>query len=465
MSTEPQKPEPREVLTAEELWGQVEDLLEIAVQRGLEAASQRTRPVRHTQRVLTTNPQVTEGVDDFIREEMRQLLEADILPVGDNDDEGMFEEEVHREIIKKALVSLKSETLRNLAQELGVDKRGKVEHVAERIARVYRFDQHSIADLIVEHADEPEPARRFLDRLFPIATLPSLQSLCEELRWAMGRYVRVGLARWFAIQAVELSDSTLRIEGMIRSYKAFVTQEDDKPTLGSSVSEVPVAVAIHQDHRFVHVERADASAARSCLRALNAISKLGYQDSLPLPSPSFPDDLGIFDPHTVLILDAIYNRLPHADAHKPNLTVAKFRMQPGEDDAQELEEEERPSLRAVRFEGRHLLDSVPACQLIALEGRALVDLSLVVGVDSGQDGEEVRLPIRLSIERDHLAVMTGYGLRPKLAENFHETFIRLLERAVIDGVLDRHRLGSLARRIHSFAVAEEPADRPRMLEQ
>jgi hypothetical protein len=462
MSTKPNKP--TEVLTAKDLTSQVDDLIAIAVERGREAAAQLTKPARRTQRVLTTNVRVTEGADEFLRDELRQVLESEVMPVVEaSGGQGMFDDEVRREIVKKALVTLKAETLRRLAQEMGLDKRGKVEQVAERIARAYKYDYDSVASLIVDNSDEPEPERRFLDRLFPVAAMPPLEQLSDELHWAAERYVRVGIARWFAVDSIELAGTALRVTGHIRSLKAFVSEQEEEPTLTSAPTDAPVAVDFQEGCGFVRVEGIDVSSARSALRAIKAISALELEERLPLPFASHLGVLGTLDPHTIPMLDVIHNRLSRAEVRRPNLTIAKFRMRAVSEEELDEDDAERPSLKSVRFEGRHLLDSVSACQLIALDARALVDLSLVVGVDLAQD-EEARFPIRVAFEQDHAAVMTGYGLHPKVSEVLHSKLIDVVEHAITDGVLDEHRLGTLAERIHAFALAEEPADRATMLD-
>jgi len=162
------------------------------------------------------------------------------------------------------------------------------------------------------------------------------------------------------------------------------------------------------------------------------------------------------------MLDLIDNRLAAASATEPNLTVARFQMERDPSDARS-EEGDRPTLREVRFEGDHLLDSVVACRLIAIDARALLDLSLRVSfTDAGP--ELARFPVRIGLERDHAIVVTGYGRhQPRASANLHRGLMRAVERAFEEGVVNAKRLESLAERISAFARGNQEAEHATML--
>jgi hypothetical protein len=165
------------------------------------------------------------------------------------------------------------------------------------------------------------------------------------------------------------------------------------------------------------------------------------------------------------MLDLIYNRVPFAGTTSPNLTAAKFRMEKEAAELESQEDADRPSLRSVRFEGRHLLDSIAACRLIARDARALVDISMTVGFSVGHDEEEIRFPIRFVLEQDHVAVMTGFGLIPQFARTLHDKLIKGAESTIEEGIANLERLEDLAERILAFSASEVPPDRARMLQE
>jgi len=149
---------------------------------------------------------------------------------------------------------------------------------------------------------------------------------------------------------------------------------------------------------------------------------------LPMSNQAFEGPLGSFAPISVFMLDFIYNRLAKAHAFEPNLTVAQFAVDRREAGVS-AEEGDRPRLKEVRFEGDYLLDSLAACQTIALEGRALIDLSLRASFGS-QEPPPARFPVRLSIERDHVLVLTGFGRsQPELSGDLQTNIIRAVERS------------------------------------
>jgi hypothetical protein len=165
------------------------------------------------------------------------------------------------------------------------------------------------------------------------------------------------------------------------------------------------------------------------------------------------------------MLDALANRLREARLVAPNLTVARFRV--GDTPVDTDDEDEvvrRPSLRAVRFEGDHLLDSAPACKLLAEEGRELVDIAMHIDVPAGNGSETTRFPARVAVDRDHALVMTGFGTRrPELSVGLQRTLVDSVTAELRDGFADPARLQRLCERILERARAESPVTRADML--
>lgn len=117
----------------------------------------------------------------------------------------------------------------------------------------------------------------------------------------------------------------------------------------------------------------------------------------------------------------------------------------------------------VRFEGDHLLDSVAACRLIAIDGRALIDLSLRVSFSEGH-GKPARFPVRIGLERDHAVVLTGFGAhQPTASAALHRNLLHAVERGFDDGVANTKRLQGLAEKIAASARLNQETEHATML--
>ena len=164
-------------------------------------SSRRVDALRSKQkgRVFRSNPRKA-NIDEFVSERMRQVLEDELVPAKPVEGARLDEAEVNRETIKKALVRLKADRLRQVARASEVDVGGNLIDLAERIGWHYRWDDEAIARLILEYEPEPRVERAHSDRLFPLLEVPDLDYVDRRLDYVHGRYIRVGLARWFVFQ-------------------------------------------------------------------------------------------------------------------------------------------------------------------------------------------------------------------------------------------------------------------------
>jgi hypothetical protein len=138
-----------------------------------------------------------------------------------------------------------------------------------------------------------------------------------------------------------------------------------------------------------------------------------------------------------------------------NLSVAKFESPEGRG-----ERGLRPAVRAVRFEGQHILSSAQACQLL-VDVRALVDVSFFLRWQPTPDRSHV-LPVRVALQQDHVTILTGFGTeRPRIANDLQRELVKRVLQALERGPRDISELEALARRISKRAQVEggvEPAD-------
>jgi len=450
------------VVAAEEFAADVAALMEFAQQRGAEARQVRTDTPK--QRVITTELPAKPDIRDALADELRGVLETEIVPAVEGGDR-LFELERQLEIQKKALLAVKRSRLSELARSMNLAKRGTSEELAERIVKALGHDEEQIARLIIENVDEPEPERRFADRVFPVAEALDTNAVAERLSWALGRYVRIGVARWVVFEEMDQNEDGLSITAALFSYSAGVETTNGNVNLRATPSTSTIHLKLLTGHSAVHIQHAGLNQSRGILKALEAVSSVRRLGYLGFSSPGLSGPLATFDRSTVLMLDLIYNRVPFAGTTSPNLTAAKFRMEKETAANEAREDPDRPTLRSVRFEGRHLLDSIVACRLIARDARALVDISMTVGMSISRDEDEIRFPIRFVLEQDHVAVMTGFGLVPQFARTLHDKLIAGAESTIEDGVANLERLEDLAERIHAFSSSEVPPDRASMLRQ
>lgn len=404
-------------------------------------------------------PDVTAALGDVLR----AALEDEVVPATEVASESeIVAWELDRELIKKALIGLKRDELRTIAASHNLDVRGNAEHLASVIARAYAWDEEAIARLVLEHEPEPSPERGHVSRLIPIAAPPDVGDLARRLEYVRGRYVRVAVARWFVFESIRVQGESVDLVGRVRAYQASVDERVEAPQLARSHREDQVRIRINGTSAVVQVDGASATTANSVMRALHATTELTPVNAVPLRQPILEGVAASFAGESLFLLDVLFNRLATAGLSEPNLTVARFRLRDTPDDIEDDDATRRPRLKAVRFEGDHLLDSVTACRLLAREARPLVDVSLRAAAD---EDPTARYPIRIAIERGHVLLMTGYGTRkPELSASVHAALRHELISEIEQGIAKPQQLARLANRIMERSRAEQPVEHADMFD-
>jgi hypothetical protein len=249
----------------------------------------------------------------------------------------------------------------------------------------------------------------------------------------------------------------IAVDVTLRSYKAFVDEIGEEPNLGSTPSSRDASVVLRDGHDLLITEDADPNTARTVARGVAGVINATFAEGLALSTPT-RGRLAGFDPRTVLLLDLIYSRLDVVGVGERNLTIARFVTDKGDEHVVSPEEAGEHSLKAVRLEGHHLLDSNQACELIAKRGRGLVDMSLWVAVPKLMiDGGTVPwFPMRFTVERDHLAILTGFGRHShEHSLGLHQDVVKQAEAALVDGPADVAELENLAVKIAAVAESGE----------
>src|SRR5262249_45411912 len=150
----------------------------------------------------------------------------------------------------------------------------------------YKYDKQEIAQLILDNEEEPEADRGHADRMFPLAEPIELGPTIDRLTLVVGRFVRVGVARWFLIERLEEFAKRLTVEGTLHTYRTFVStelEEDEAveadesgtvedPTevarLDATPTDIPVKITVVDGRRSLRVHANSVTTARAATRAL-----------------------------------------------------------------------------------------------------------------------------------------------------------------------------------------------------
>jgi hypothetical protein len=383
--------------------------------------------------------QAEAAIRGFLEEETLAVLE----PEGPR---GIAEHELHREVIKKALVGLKSSVLREVARTRGVQPAGKLDDLAQQVAASYGWDEAEIARLVLDYAEDPRATDGGpTTRLFVFEAPVDLARADNRLSYVDGRYYRTDIAKWFTFERHRRADSTITIIGNLLTYRAQVDAvEEGKLSAAHEMSQA--SLDIREGGRVGRVHGAkNQSVARSMMAAFKVATGMNFLDYVP--NSGFGDGLKAHSlhPSTVFLLDLVTYGLRGHMFRQRNPILARFRFSRAE--ASYLEEGasqaavRKPSLKAVRFEGANLLDSTTACGLMWTEGRPLVDLTVEVAVTDADAGNMVvsRVPIRIALEKDHVLVATGLSSDAGITSDVHRRVVEQVELAITEGVSHEHR--------------------------
>ncbi len=247
-----------------------------------------------------------------------------------------------------------------------------------------------IARLVLEHEPEPSAERGHVERLFPLVEAPALADVERRLGYVASRYPR-GCARWFVFDKATVSEEAVTVTGSVRAYNASVDTLSAEPTLSAAPSEAPVELVLRREEALLIARRCTAQIARAAVNALRTATKVRPLGHIPYHVAQLDGSAAALAAPSLFLLDVLADRLRRAGLGPPNLAVARFKL--GEMTVEADDEiVRRPTLRAVRFEGDHLLDSTAACRLLAEEGRALVDVAVHIDLANSDAGAPTRFP-------------------------------------------------------------------------
>jgi hypothetical protein len=364
--------------------------------------------------------------------------------------------EQDREIAKRGLLHIKLQTLRRIAKDLGVPDGGNLENVTDAIARELGDDREKIAKLIVTYEEEPPSERNFTTRIFQLrdgsSDLPALE---RRLSYITGRYVRTGIARWFIVGGVQASASLLRLDGTFRTFRADATERGEDLTLTSDEQNASARLLLRSGDPFAEVEAKGEAESRAAIAAFEGSTPLRRLGLLTPPREPLRGELATWHNQSVLLIDLLQSRFRSGHIEILDLNIAGFKTERTSRRKKTGEEEESAvRIKAVRFEGRHLLDSRPACELLS-SGQHLVQLGMTVRF-TADTGDEHLLPLTVKLASDHVVVLTGFGVvSPQIARELHRTATDGIRKALRSGLADPASLDRLATAVRERAGSEE----------
>jgi hypothetical protein len=440
------------VISSEQLDSELRELVQEATRYGkraeraaIEAGIEATPSLREPEDPMRLVAGLREALEDDLTVAHTVGVDSEIEPT-----------EQDHEIAKRALVHIRLPALRQIARDLRIPDSGNLDAVTDAIARELRGDKVAIAELVVRYEDEPAPERNFTSRLFQLREGSSdLRSLSGRLSRITGRYIRTGIARWFIIRSVETARGQLRLSGVFRFFRADATELDEDLTLMAVEQSAPANLILKAEEAIAEIEAKGEAESKAMMTAFEGSSSLHRLQAL---TPAIGPQRGLlatWHPQSIFLIDLLQSRFRLPNVEILDLNVAGFKTESASRRALANDEEEkRPRIKSVRFEGRHLLDSRPACELLSA-GQQLVQLGMTVRFRPARESDYL-LPLTVKLASDHVVVVTGFGVvSPQISKELHSAVIGSIRVALTSGLADPTGLEWLARRVRDRANAEE----------
>jgi hypothetical protein len=399
---------------------------------------------------------------DLLRADLKTYLEDEVIPAVPAASGGGYidETELRHELAKKALVGLKLSQLRDGAEVLGAPLVGArtLEEVAAVVAKALSWDPEAVAQFVLEHEEEPTENNAHGVRLYPLAEDSApLDEIEEEVRRFTGRYIRVGVARWYVFDDVNRLPDGLKVFGKYMSYTADIDPTKDYAVLRSVPKVDNVEALIVPSEKIVEVGNVSIRAAKAAVLAATAVLRqhtLGY---VPNAGSGAVPVGGQIHGSAAFLLSLLQDRLLGAGVESVNPTVARFKFDHTDSTSTE---DDAPRLKAVRFEGNHILDSVAACRFIVQEGRPLANIAFRMYLSIADVSGNVRqssFPVKIALESDHVQVITGHGSDPISSRHAHGIVVRAVQAEMTNGRPEDSTLDELISRMATLASGDEPS--------
>lgn len=443
---------PREPVTPAEVEREVDALVALANKEAqrIRDAKLRSRDPRKSGPVRAQSPRKPDARDLMRADILSALTQEVVIAPEVSGDRDIEASEFDREIMKRALIKLKLSDLRDEAESRGLDPRGTEEDVASRLVQALKFDEQAIAELVLRHEDDSEIIRGFTERIFALRSPLDLDLATAVVRPMAGRYVRVGVARWFVFQSITHPGQDLSVSGLFRSFRAEPTEIDDEYAISPIEVSARATARFRRSTNLVRVESKGIAEASGCLDAITKVVGALRSPYLPITF-DLPLDLIGWDRKTIYLLDLVAHGFADPPLFVQNLTATHFET----DDAPQ-NSEIAPRIRSIKLEGDWVGDSPQACQMLVAK-RTLVGVSMIVRYTPRPE-ETSYFPVRVNVTGGHVDVVTGLGReRSDVAKAAHRVIVERVERGLAR-LTDPDKTRQLIARIIERADARGPVN-------
>lgn len=261
--------------------------------------------------------------------DLRALLEEETLALVEPEGaRGIRANELTHEWQKKALAGLKRDTLSAIAVRRGMVPSSKLDDLAQQVAASFQWDEQVVARLVLDYAEDPKVTEGGLtSRVFMLKGPLDLGWTIDRLQYVDGRYYRTDIAKWFTFEHFKKTDTTLRIDGSLRTYTvvAGVTDQDVDRLLPEP-SEFAAQLEVHEGSQVAMVHRAsNATVARSVMAAFKVATRAATLNNLPNTGSGAGIRPRSLHPTTEWLLDLVTYRLRTHLFRNKNAVLARFR--------------------------------------------------------------------------------------------------------------------------------------------
>jgi hypothetical protein len=434
--------------------------------------------------------------------------------------EGVPDTVEQRAIAKAALMSLHADELRDEMIRQELPRLPTKDAMASALAERYHGELDQVAKIVLDR-QEGDPEYGLVTRIMPLIDPPELDQVARALADLSGRYVEPRTAAFYIFGQVQRSGTTLRAHGRIRTFTVNPAEAGGEAQLNFKPFNDQITITLREGERWAEINARRSSDLHIVRAVLARTGEITPAAGVPAPGPLESTPYEDWDSRTLWFLELLRRdlqgaelqlfdtRMAHFLAHKPARADsepeevgrstppgARAQKRTGEDTDTEPDAEHTPPVRednqvpvdprsaadggasqaaadplarpraaldAVRLFGAQLQDHPEACARI-VAGARLRDVELTIRhVTDSIHGYARLVRVRLSLEDDHLAVLTGVANAEQDAE-LHRRLVAMLRaagrRALDEGAL-RPTLGRIARRATEVNVEQ---DEPGVLE-
>jgi hypothetical protein len=439
----------RYLMTSEELSGEVAAAVDLALAR----VSHIEEIGRRAGLTVFRSEAIPSVTDDMIREIIEILADEVLVGAETESDLGIPAWEKEKEIGKRALLNLRLTELRQVARERRLPTSGRIDEIADRIVRSLGIDRREIARTIIQH-EQPRPERGLVSRLLPLDETPELSRVRERIEPYVGRYIRIGVARWLVIADVETAADHVDVVGQVRYYRVEPKVDEEDFSLMDSLRRSEVRIRFRRGVQWCELGLKRAGDARGLGYAIKRLFDIAPRATLPLNVHPEEGDLVAWDVRTVFMLDLLQSGLQDRQHAITNMTVVQFES--------DEDQERRVNVTSVRLQGQQLISSRQACEFI-VQGRGMIMITLRLRAQISRD-EFVTIPLRIDLHDDSVVVSTALTDVPDaVTQQVHGHVVERVRATVESGIRNMPGLVSLANQVVQRSTDLRPTEEPDIL--